>query len=111
MKETEKEVRHYLPMCYFQYDEGGLDPKTCFFLFETHGRKVLRLFKCNDPITCQRVIWGKQLTDMTIDMWCKDILSENREGWKLLGRRELDETLKDMPDWVTKNVNNRTKQS
>jgi hypothetical protein len=48
---------------------------------------------------------------MTIDMWCKDILGENREGWKLLGRRELDDTLKDMPDWATKNVNNRTKQS
>jgi hypothetical protein len=59
MKETEKEVRHYLPMCYFQYDESGLDPKTCFFLFETYGRKVLRMFKCNDPITCQRVIWGE----------------------------------------------------
>jgi hypothetical protein len=111
MRETEKEVRHPLQMCYFQYDKEGLDPKTCYYLYDTYGKKVLRMFTCNDPITVQRVIWGKQLTNMTIDMWCKDILGENREGWQLMNRRELDDVLKTMPKWVTKNINNRTKTS
>ncbi len=104
MRYTEKEVRHHLPMCYFQFDKDGLDPKTCFFLYDTYGRKVLSLFKCSDPITTQRIIWGKQLVNMTIDMWCEDL----QDG--LLNRQEIDEPISSMPEWVTKNVQSRIKK-
>lgn len=103
MRSTEKEVRHYLPMCYFKYDKDGLDPKTCFYLYDTYGRKVLSLVYCSDPITTQRVIWGKQLLNMTIDMWCEDM----KQG--LVHPRELDEPVSEMPKWVPKNIYSRTK--
>lgn len=108
MTSTDKEVRHPLQMCYFQYDKDGLDPKTCFFLYDTYGKQVLRMFKCSDPITCQRVIWGKQLLNMTIDMWCDDINGDNRPGFVLLHRSELNNELKSMPEWVKKAVDKRT---
>ena len=106
MKETEKEVRHYLPMCYFQLDENGLSPQQCYYLYDTYGKKVLTDFKCKDPITVQRIIWGKQLTNMTIKMWSDDIKGNNREGWQLLTKEELTETLKEMPSWVKKSLDN-----
>lgn len=59
MKYTEKEVRHYLPMCYFRLDESGLDPKSCYYLYDTFGKGVLKEVTCNDPVTVQRILWVK----------------------------------------------------
>jgi hypothetical protein len=101
MKLTEKEVRHYLPMCVFQLDEeNGLDPKTCYYLYDTHGSSVLKKFKSKDPMTVQRIIWGKSLLNMTIKMWSEDI----RQG--LLLKSEISEELEKMPEWCRKSLYN-----
>ena len=100
MKSTEKEVRHYLPMCYFQLDENGFDPKQCYYLYDTYGKSILPYYKCKDPVTVQRVIWGKQLTNMTIKMWSDDI----KDGF--LFQYELEEDLRNMPPWGRKSLEN-----
>jgi hypothetical protein len=104
MKMTEKEVRHYLPMCYFQLDENGLEPKQCYYLYDTYGKSVLKEFKCKDPITVQRIIWGKQLTNMTIKMWSDDIQD------RLLFKHEIENELKNMPEWCKKSLENSLKK-
>lgn len=100
---TEKEVRHPLQMCIFRYGVEGLDPKTCYYLYDTYGRDVLGMFTCSDPVTVQRVLWGKQLVNLTVDMWSEDINSG------LLFKSELTETLSTCPKWVEKNLDQRTK--
>jgi hypothetical protein len=105
MKKTENEVRHYLPMCYFQLDENGLDPKQCYYLYDTYGRSILKIFKCKDPVTVQRIIWGKQLTNMTIKMWAEDIDD------KLLFNHEIQDDLNNMPEWCEIALKNSLKSS
>ena len=103
MKYTEKEVRHYLPMCYFQLDENGLTSKQCYYLYDTYGRSIIGDYKCTDPITVQRIIWGKQLTNMTIKMWSDDIKDN------LLLKYEIEGELKNMPEWCKKSLENSLK--
>jgi len=100
MKYTEKEVRHYLPMCYFQMDENGFGPKQCYYLYDTYGKSVIKEYKCSDPVTVQRIIWGKSLVNLTIKMWSEDI----KQG--LLFKWELKEYLKECPEWIEKSLDN-----
>lgn len=88
-------------MCFFEQDENGLDPKTCFYLYDTFGKKVLGHFKSNDSRETQRLIWGKQLVNMTIKMWVDSM----REG--CLTWFEVREYTQDMPDWVYKSIENQ----
>ena len=104
MKLTEKEVRHYLSMCCFQLDEqNGLDPKICYYLYDTYGKSVVKEVKCKDPITVQRIIWGKGLLNMTIKMWSQDI----KQG--LLFQDEITNELNNMPEWCRKSLENSLK--
>jgi hypothetical protein len=105
MKYTEKEVRHYLPMCHYQFDKDGIDPKSGYYMFDTHGKEVLKHFKCSDPITVQRIIWGKSLVNLTIKMWSEDIKSE------LLLKNEIESVLTESPQWVRDSLDNQIKRS
>lgn len=87
-------------MCVFTYDDSGLDPKQAYFLYDTYGKQSCQLYKCNDPILVQRIIWGKQLTNMTIKMWVEDIKLGN------LFKFEIEEELAKMPDWCRKSLEN-----
>lgn len=104
MKYTEKEVRHYLPMCYYQFDKDGIDPKSGYYMFDTYGKEVLKQFKCSDPITVQRIIWGKSLVNLNIKMWTEDIKKEN------LKIGEIESELSDSPEWVRSSLNNQLKK-
>jgi hypothetical protein len=103
MKTTEKEVRHYLSMCYFQYDENGISPKQAYYLYDTYGKSIIKEFKCSDPVMVQRIIWGKQLTNMTIKMWSDDM----KKG--LLFKFEIEDDLNSMPAWCRKSLENSLK--
>jgi len=103
MKYTEKEVRHYLCMCYFKLDSNGLDPKECYYLYDTYGRSVVKEVTCKDPITVQRAIWGKSLVNLTIKMWSEDIKDE------LLVKSEIQDVLDASPKWVEKSLHNSLK--
>ena len=103
MKYTEKEVRHYLSMCYFKLDENGLSPQQCYYLYDTYGKKILPYYTCTDPITVQRIIWGKSLMNMNVKMWSEDI----KDG--LLKYDELKLELEMQPSWVKKSLENSLK--
>ena len=90
-------------MCYFKYDVNGLNPKQCYYAYESYGKKICNFVTCNDPIMVQRIIWGKQLTNMTIKMWSEDIRNN------LLYEKEIEPILMTMPKWCEKSLKNSLK--
>ena len=85
----------------FQYDKDGLDSKTCFYLYDTYGKNVCNKIKCNNPQEVERIIWGKQLMNLTIKMWVEDL----NQG--LLFWDEVLNSCQYYPEWVLQSVKNQ----
>ena len=74
-------------------------------MFSLYSDEVLKHFKCSDPITVQRIIWGKSLVNLTIKMWSEDIKSE------MLLKNEIESVLTESPQWVRDSLDNQIKRS
>jgi len=83
-----------------EYDPEGLDPKHCFFIYDSTGE----VKPCKDVELFKQVLTFKKSLNWQIKQWVEGY------DWCLMGVDEYISMLKDPPEWVYKAFRNQLKQ-
>lgn len=85
-----------------QPDPNGYSPIQCYVLMDSHGDRS-GPYPCTDPDTLDRVLRGKENSNLQIKMWVDTCL----ENPLLLMPDEVKEYTKDSPEWFFKSYINQ----